>query len=289
MKAVLTGSGGFTGSALKPMLLEMGYEILSPPRALLYGSPEKLVSFVGGAQVIIHLAGAPIAARWTKKYKNAIYQSRIITTTNLARAISLSRAKPELFISSSAVGIYPDNGLHDDYTGETSGSFLARVCSDWEEASRSVPSGVRVVNLRFGIVLGAGGGALPKMAFPFRFFTGTTFGSGNQWISWVHLLDVLEIVRFVIRHSEIQGPVNVVSPKPISHKEFIRNIAAVTGRPAWVQVPEFALKCLLGEGATVLTRGQAAVPQKLLDAGYRFLYPDLTDALTNLLKKPHSL
>ncbi|HSV75964.1 MAG TPA: TIGR01777 family oxidoreductase [Bacteroidales bacterium] len=287
MKAVLTGSGGFVGSALKPMLLGMGYEVLTPEREILYGPPEKLVPLMESAKVIVHLAGAPIAARWTKRYMNEIYQSRIITTTNIAKAVSLADAKPELFISSSAVGIYPDHGLHDDYTGEAADGFLAKVCLDWEKASWEVPGGVRVVNLRFGLILGSEGGALPKMVLPFRFFAGTRFGSGKQWVSWVHLHDVLEIVRFAIQNPELNGPVNVVSPNPLHHDEFIRAISAVTGRPAWMQVPEFALKWLLGDGAAVLTRGQAAVPQKLTDAQYRFLYPDLNDALNHLLRKPN--
>jgi len=288
MKAVITGSSGFVGSALKPMLLGMGYEVLTPGREILYGPPEKLVSLMESAKVIVHLAGAPIAARWTRRYMNEIYQSRIITTTNIAKAVSFAGAKPELFISSSAVGIYPDNGLHDDYTGETADGFLAKVCLNWEKASGEVPEGVRVVNLRLGLILGLEGGALPKMVLPFRFFAGTRFGSGKQWVSWVHLQDVLEIVRFAIQNPEINGPVNVVSPNPIRHDEFLRTISSVTGRPAWLQVPEFALKWLLGEGAAVLTRGQAAVPKKLIEMQYRFLYPDLFDALTHLLRNPNS-
>jgi uncharacterized protein (TIGR01777 family) len=287
MKAVLTGSGGFVGSALKPMLLGMGYDVLTPGREILYGPPEKLVPLMENAKVIVHLAGAPIAARWTRRYMNEIYQSRIITTTNIARAASLADAKPELFISSSAVGIYPDHGLHNEYTGEAADGFLAKICLDWEKASGEVPGGVRVVNLRFGLILGSEGGALPKMVMPFRFFAGTRFGSGKQWVSWVHLQDVLEIVRFTIQNPELNGPVNVVSPNPLHHDEFIRTISGVTGRPARLQVPEFALKWLLREGAAVLTRGQAAVPQKLTDAQYRFLYPDLFAALTHLLKSPN--
>ncbi|HSV88113.1 MAG TPA: TIGR01777 family oxidoreductase, partial [Bacteroidales bacterium] len=272
------------GSSVKPMLVEMGFEVLAPEREFLYDSPESLLPLIENASIVIHLAGAPIATRWTRKYKDEIYHSRVSTTKNLAKAISMASAKLKLFLCASAVGIYPDSGLHDEFIEKTGTGFLARVCSDWEKASCEVPHEVRVVNLRFGLILGSNGGALPKIVFPFRFYSGAWFGSGLQWISWVHLLDAVEIMRFVIINSAITGPVNVVAPNPIRSKEFTRLLSSVLNRPAWLPVPEFVLQCLLGEGATVLTRGQASVPKKLLDAGYQFLYPDLFDALKNLLK-----
>jgi uncharacterized protein len=284
MIAAISGGSGFQGSAVKAMLSEIGYEVISLSRNDLYGRVEALAERLQGAKMVVHLAGAPIIGRWTKKYRDEIYDSRIITTRNLVEAMNLMSAKPDTFICASGVGIYPTGGTFTEENKAVAENFLGKVCADWEAEAEKAPPGVRVLNFRFGIVLGKGGGALPKLALPFRFLVGGRLASGNQIMSWVHLEDVLDIFKFVIENPKLSGPVNISAPNPVSNSELAKTLGKTLGRPALFPVPEFALKLVLGKGAIMLTEGQAVCPKKLLDSGYTFKFPELKEALEDLLQ-----
>lgn len=284
MKAAISGSSGFQGKAVTDMLKVLGYEVVSLSRKDLYGSPENLADRIRGAKVVIHLAGAPIIGRWTPKYKQEIFDSRILTTHNLANAMNRLEKKPHTFICASAVGIYPTQGVFTEDSREVAGNFLGKVCKDWEAAAAEAPVEVRVLNFRFGIVLGKQGGALPKLAMPFRLFVGGRIASGKQMFSWVHLSDVLQIFRFTLENKTLSGPVNICTPQPVSNQHLSKAIARTLGRPAFLPVPAFALRLVFGDGAMMLTEGQEALPQKLLEAGFRFQFPEIKHALKDLLQ-----
>jgi uncharacterized protein len=284
MIAAISGGSGYQGSAVKTMLSGMGYEVISLSRKDLYARVEALAERLQGAGLVVHLAGAPIIGRWTKKYRKEIYDSRIVTTRNIVKAMDLMSAKPDTFICASAVGIYPTGGDFTEENKAVAENFLGKVCADWEAEAEKAPPGVRVLNFRFGIVLGKGGGALPKLMLPFRFFVGGRLASGKQIMSWIHLEDVLGIFKFVIENTRLSGPVNISSPNPVSNNGLAKTLGKTLGRPALMPVPEFALKLVLGKGAIMLTEGQAVRPKKLLDSGYTFKFPELKEALEDLLK-----
>ena len=286
MKVALSGSGGFIGGKLKKQFLEMGYEVVALRREDLYGSPEQLAEKIKGASVVVHLAGTPVMGRWTNKYRQKIYSSRIDTTRNLVQAMKLTPRSSGIFITASAVGIYADHGVHSESSVGYADDFLGQVCRDWEGEASLAPEGVRVVHFRFGVILDKKGGALPKMALPFRFYAGGRIGSGKQFISWVHIDDVLKIFRFVIDNHQVSGAVNVVAPNPVTNMQFTHTLAALLKKPACFTVPEFGLKLLFGKGAEILTKGQAAIPEKLLNLGYKFRFAQLHHALTDLLISP---
>jgi len=288
MKAALSGSGGFIGGKLKKQFLEMGYEVVTLSREDLYGPPEQLAEKINGASVVVHLAGTPVMGRWTAKYRQKIYSSRIDTTRNLVNALKLTHRSQGIFITASAVGIYADHGMHSESSVGYADDFLGRVCRDWEGEASRAPEGVRVVYFRFGVVLDNRGGALPKMVLPFRFYAGGRIGSGKQFISWVHIDDVLKIFRFVIDNHQVSGAVNVVAPNPVTNMQFTHTLATLLKKPACFTVPEFGLKLLFGKGAEILTKGQAAIPEKLLNLGYKFRFAQLHHALTDLLISPSS-
>ena len=283
MIAVISGESGFQGSAIKAMLSGMGYEVVSLSRKDLYGSVEALAGRMRGAVLVIHLAGAPIIGRWTKKYQLEIYDSRINTTRNIVEAMKLLEQKPKTFICASAVGIYPTEGAWVEEGTIVANNFLGEVCRDWEAAAVKAPAGVRVLNFRFGVVLGKNGGALPKLMLPFKFFAGGRIASGKQALSWIHLSDVLAVFKFAIENPELSGPVNLASPQTVTNAEFTKTLAKVMKRPAVFPVPELALKLVFGKGAMMLTQGQEAIPKKLLDAGFRFEFPELEGALEDLV------
>jgi len=284
MKAVISGGRGFIGSAVSKMLIDMGYDFISLSRKDLYGSAEDLCKKLNGADLVMHLAGAPIIGRWTKKYQKEIYDSRIETTRNLANAMHLANEKPATFICASGVGIYPSDGVFTEADTKIADNFLGKVCQDWEAEARKAPAGTRVLNFRFGIVLGKKGGALPKLALPFRFFAGGRIASGKQMVSWIHINDLVEILRFALENPRLSGPLNISAPEVVTNAELTKTLAKTLNRPAWFPVPAFVLKIALGKGAMVLTEGQAANPKKLLDAGYQFKFPKLKTALEDLLK-----
>ncbi len=233
---------------------------------------------------IINLAGASIFSRWSDSYKKELVDSRIRTTKNLVIALS-EGDRHQLFCSTSAVGYYGPRG--DEVLTEDSPQdsyFLAKLAEDWEaEALKAQALGVRVVITRFGIVLGKGGGALNQMAPMFRKFMGGILGSGEQWFSWIHQGDQARAFSFIQTHPEIQGPVNLTSPQPVRNRELTRMLGKVLNRPTLLPAPEFMMRLVLGEFADALLTGQRVVPKRLLDAGFKFKFPTIEEALKDLL------
>jgi uncharacterized protein len=279
MKVAITGSTGYIGGYLGGYLSKKGYEVLAVDRHQLQQDPARLASFLEGSGVVIHLAGAPVIGRWTDHYREVIYNSRIKTTEVLVQAMKGMYKRPALFICASAVGIYPDTGVYNESDTRIAEGFLGEVCRDWEYEAGKANVFTRVLMLRFGVVLGRGGGALQRMNLPFRFGLGAKIGHGKQMMSWIHIDDLLRAVDHMIKKKTILGPVNVVSPQPISNKAFTKALAKTLNRPAWFTIPAFALRLIYGRGASALTEGQAALPEKLQQSGFQFQYPDIDHAL----------
>ncbi len=303
MKIILSGGTGFIGKALLDRLLVAGHRIVlltrnpGPARLLIqgYGEVQKWdgraagewTSHIESADAVINLAGESIIAkRWTARQKEKIISTRIAATKAIVEAISKAAKKPSVFVNASAIGYY-GNVENEEVTKSRSkgNGFLADTCEQWENTAREAEkSGVRVVLTRIGIVLEKEGGALQRMLLPFQIFMGGHLGSGKQWFSWIHRDDIVEAIIFLLGASNIVGPVNLVSPNPVSMKEFCKVLGKVMGRPSWAPVPSFVLRSVLGEMSEMLLTGQRVIPQKLKEAGYRFKYPRLEEALAAILK-----
>jgi uncharacterized protein (TIGR01777 family) len=243
---------------------------------------------VPGFGVVVHLSGENVAGLWTTEKKRRIRESRIVSTRNLARALAQVANPPHTFICASAIGYYGDR--EDEILTEESSSgegFLPEVCREWEAATEPASRvGIRVVNLRFGIVLSRNGGALKEMLLPFRFGMGGRIGNGRQWWSWIHIEDAIAAILHVLdaRH-DIRGPVNVVSPNPVTNAEFTKELARALKRPALLRVPAFAARLVLHDFADEGVLASARVmPKKLVEGGFKFRFQEPGQALENLLK-----
>lgn len=293
MKLLVTGGTGFIGSTLCRTLAQHGHELLIVSRASAdglssVGTQAQLIGWdaleqhVDGVDGVVHLAGEPIAAkRWSAAQKALIRDSRVGTTRRVVQALANARTRPAVLVSASAIGYYGPHG--DEPLNESAPpgiGFLAETCREWEaEAQQADALGLRVVRLRLGVVLGPGGGALAKMAPPFRAFMGGPLGSGAQWMSWVHRDDVMGLIEWALTHTECRGAVNATSPNPATMREFCRTLGRVLRRPSWAPVPAPVLRLLLGEMAEMLLTGQRAAPDAALHSGYVFRYPELSEAL----------
>lgn len=237
------------------------------------------------ADAVIHLAGEPVAQRWSPEVKQRIRDSRIEGTRNLVTAMGSLRKPPRVLVAASALGYYGERG--DDLLTEASSpgtGFLPEVCIEWErQADRAAEFGVRVVKIRIGIVLGSEGGALKKMLLPFRLGVGGRVGSGRQWMSWIHADDLVSLMLFALDTPGLHGAVNGTAPNPVTNAEFTRVLGAVLHRPAILPVPAFALKIMFGEMAEVMLGSQRIQPAAALSAGFQFRYPALEQALRQLL------
>ena len=293
MKLLVTGGTGFIGTHLCRRLVQHGHEVFvltrdSTRRPALTGMQFLAWDAVEWQRVledadgIINLVGESLAAkRWTARQKLRIRESRVETTRRLVDVIALSSKKPSVLISTSAIGYYGAHG--DDWLREqdpAGAGFLAELCQAWEaQAQRAEPLGVRVVRLRIGLVLGPGGGALAKMAPPFRCFVGGPLGSGRQWVSWIHQDDVSGLIEWALTQRDVSGPVNATAPQPATMRELCREVGRVMHRPSWAPVPSGILRLLLGEMAELLLSGQRVIPNVALQRGYPFAYPALRPAL----------
>ena len=235
---------------------------------------------------MVHLAGDPIAeGRWTDEKKRRIRQSRVESGRAVLEAVRQAKSPPRVLLQGSAVGYYGACG--DEVVTEAHApgdDFLARICLDWEASTAEAASlGVRRPVLRTGIVLSKEGGALPKMALPFRLLAGGPLGGGRQWVPWIHIVDEGGAIRFLIEREDADGPFNLAAPAPLTNRDFSHALGRAMARPSFAPAPGFALRLLLGEMADALLHGQRAVPQRLLDLGYVFRYSVAAGALRNLL------
>jgi hypothetical protein len=242
-----------------------------------------------GATAAIHLSGANVAGhRWTEAYRREITASRVDSTRRLSTVLAGLRNRPKTFLVASAIGIYGDRG--DEVLDESSAfgeGFLARVCRDWETAAEPARrSGIRVVHLRFGVVLGPGEGALKQMLPPFRMSLGARLGNGRQWMSWVGLADAVGAVLFALDRTDIAGPLNVTAPNPVTNGDFTQALGQQLGRPAFLAVPSFAMRLIFGQMADGALLASARVkPSKLQAAGFQFALPMVDQALAAALKR----
>lgn len=295
MRITVSGASGFIGRRLVERLLESGHSLSLLGRKTVGGLPlwrwdargeeRPPEESLAEAEGVIHLAGEPVAQRWTAEAKRRIQGTRVEGTRRLVEALAGLGRRPGVLVCASAIGIYGARG--EEILTEASGAgegFLARVCVEWERAAgEAEPLGVRVVSVRTGMVLGRDGGALARLLRPFKAGLGGRLGNGRQWMSWIHLEDHVELIRFAVEGAGLSGPVNTVAPNAVTNAEFTRELAATLRRPAALPVPAFTLRAVFGEMATLLLDSQRVAPEAALAAGFRFQYPELGPALRQLL------
>lgn len=295
-RVLVSGVSGPIGAALLPSLRTSGFSVVRLVRgraadnAQISWDPAQRLSpqAISGFDVVIHLAGETIFGRWSKAKKNRIWDSRVKGTEHLSLALAEAPEKPQVFISGSAIGYYGNRG--DETLSEESApgtGFLSEVCQQWEEATMpAVQADIRTVHLRTGIVLSTTGGALAAMLTPFKLGLGGRVGNGRQWMSWIDVADMVGAIHHIIKNGLIQGPVNMVAPKPVRNAEFTSTLASVLARPAIFPMPAFVVKTLFGEmGEQLLLGSQKVEPAKLISSGYPFRHRDLRNSLEGLLKK----
>jgi uncharacterized protein (TIGR01777 family) len=302
MHVLVSGASGFMGSAMVPTLIAGGHTVTrlvrSTPRpgqaeipwnpvARSIGTPA-----LEGLDAVVHLAGDNIASgRWTAAKKASIRNSRVQGTTVLCEALAQLVKPPKVLLSASAFGYYGDRGetiLREESPPGT--GFLAEVCQAWEAATApAAQRGIRVVHLRFGMVLSPAGGALAKMLTPFRLGLGGVIGTGKQYMSWIALDDVLGAIDHALNTEALQGPVNVVAPSAVTNRDFTITLGKVLRRPTWLPLPAFAVRLMFGEmGDALLLASTRVAPARLVASGYTFQYPELEQALQHLLGTPQT-
>ncbi|WP_416723639.1 TIGR01777 family oxidoreductase [Bacillus stercoris] len=297
MNIAMTGGTGFLGRHLTGVLTRQGHHVYilsrnareTEQKNMTYvqwltegAAPEQELPHI---DVWINLAGKSIFGRWTEKTKQDILSSRINATREVQRLIRKQKEKPKTLIQASAVGIY-GTSLEKTFTEDSATSdedFLSHTAHLWEKEGQNIEAmGIRTVYARFGVMLGEKG-ALPLMVLPYKFLAGGTIGTGRQWLSWIHVEDAAQMIRFAVENADISGPMNVTAPNPVEMKQFGKTIARVKHRPHWLPVPEFFLSKALGEMSLLIVKGQRALPKKAITSGFRFTYSDLAFALLQLI------
>ncbi len=277
-KIAMSGATGFVGSQLSGTLVRKGWDIIPLGRSDF--KSDRPADRVRGADIIINLAGAPIINRWTETYKKELYASRINVTKSLVAACSQMDPKPGLFISTSAVGYYPPGGPYTEKDEKRADDFLGELTQDWEnEALKAEDLGIRTVIFRFGVVLGKSGGALKQMLPPFKLGMGGTIGDGSQPFSWIHIKDLARAYEAAIDNTDYSGIYNLTAPNPTTNKGLTLALGKALHRPAFMKIPEFVMRAKLGEGAQILTSGQDAIPARLIESGFTFLFPEIEGAV----------
>jgi uncharacterized protein (TIGR01777 family) len=279
MKVTVLGASGFVGRALVAALTARGDDV----HGVSLRDPARAAEAADGSDVVVNLAGAPVIERWTGERKRIIASSRIDAPHAFLTALERADVRPNVYVSASAIGYYGTSRTATfTETSPPGDDFLARVCTAWEaEAANAGALGMRVAIVRTGVVLGRDGGALAKLLPLFRSGLGGPIASGEQWSSWIHLDDHIGIYLLAI--DGYAGVLNATAPQPVTNRDFTRALAAAVHRPAFLPAPEFALKLVFGEGASILTEGQRVLPEAALAAGYAFRYPDITSACAALV------
>ncbi|MCG8608825.1 TIGR01777 family oxidoreductase [bacterium] len=298
MKILLTGASGLIGSALWNFLTKTGHEITRLVRSKLNGQGDEIYwepnsgildkTKVEGFEAVVHLAGENIASRWTEETKARIRDSRLNGTRLLRKTLNELERPPKVLVCASAIGYYGNRGaevLTED--SEAGTGFLVELCREWEATSVAVgPKGIRLINLRIGVVLSDRGGALQKMLTPFKMGVGGIVGDGTQFWSWIAIDDVVGAIHHALVTESLQGPVNAVSPNPVDNRDFTKTLGRILGRPTIFPMPAFAARLAFGEMADELLLASARVkPAKLLASKYEFRFPELADALQHVLGK----
>lgn len=297
MKVVITGATGFVGKVIVKQLLAAGDEVIVLTRnvakaAISLGSACRYYQWddintlppleaLEGADGVLNLMGETISKRWDENQKKKIHQSRINGTKRLVEALEKVSNKPKVFVSTSAVGIYGNRGPEDiNETSTLADDFLAKVCKDWEnEANKARNHGCRVAIIRTGVVLGRHGGALEKMLPIFKLGLGGPAGSGNQYMSWIHIEDLAAMYVEALKNNAVKGVLNGTAPYPATNAEFSKVMGKVLRRPAFLPAPAFALQLALGEMSQIVLDGQKVLPVKFKEINFRFRYPTLEMAL----------
>lgn len=308
MRIVIAGGTGFLGGPLAEVYAEEGHDVRVLTRSLSDGEARHDpgtgkpgitrvgwhpngdaglgAKVVDGADAVVNLAGEPIGdARWTPQRKAKLRDSRILATRSLAAAINAATQPPQVMVSASGAGYYGPAGAEPKTEDAPAGTdFMAKLAEEWEaEARQAERAGTRVVRLRTGVVLEKVGGALPRMLTPFRFFVGGPLGSGRQYISWIHRLDVIEMIRWIIETPGVSGPINATAPHPVTNREFAKALGRAIRRPSLLPAPAFALRLIVGEMADpLLLTGQRVIPTVAQSHGYHFRYPEIDIALRGI-------
>lgn len=297
MKYIICGGSGFIGKELTGYWLRSGHQVISVGRKLPEGKPghpnlsyltwdslEDNPGAAEGADALVNLAGASLSQRWTPEGKRAIMESRLETVEAAGKLLNSLQRKPPVVVQSSAVAIYgtSEQDTYDESSPTRVVDFPSEVVKAWEEAADEAYPGIRLVKLRTGVVLGNESGAFPKMKLPYSLGFGGRIGSGKQWLSWIHLTDIVRLIEFCVLHPEIQGPVNATAPQPVTNEQFGKMVGKVYHRPHWLPVPAFVLKTAVGELSEILLKGQRVLPSKAVNHGFIFTYPTLQPALEQL-------
>lgn len=286
LKIAICGATGLIGRSLSRQIIEEGGTVIPITRKDLFEGVHFLTERLLDVDVVVNLAGSPIMGRWTTRKKQSILSSRIQTTRLLVLAVKRMENPPKIFISASAVGIYDQVEVHDEFSLNYAKDFLSDVCRFWEkETFKLNDTKVRPIIFRLGVVLSPNGGALQQMLLPFRFGLGAILGSGKQFFPWVHVDDVVKAIMWSLNHPRSKGIYNLVAPQIVRNYTFTITLGSILKRPVFLRIPEWFLKIIFGEGAQVLTKGQQVIPHRLLAARFEFSFPRLKAALIDTVKK----
>jgi uncharacterized protein (TIGR01777 family) len=300
MRYLIAGGTGLIGSALAESLLADGHKvsiisrnpsIVNPELRAVSWDESALLEELVTADAVVNLAGAslagenPLQMRWTPQRKQAIISSRLAVGKKLVHAISQLGRKPEVFVQASAIGFYGNQGSDPaDENSSPGHDFLAQVCREWETATADLEKiGIRRLVIRIGLVLSQRGGLLPLLALPFRLLVGGKIGTGNQYLSWIHIQDIVKSIQFLIDDPRHQGVYNLTAPNPETNQAFSQLMGNSLRRPVWLPIPSWVLKIALGEASTLALDGRPVYPTRLLKSGYQFQFPDLKGCLESML------
>lgn len=302
MRIIVCGGTGFVGSHLVPYWLNEGHDITIVTRKITPDKKsDKKIKYITwedmeqhpeqleGIDALVNLAGESLNQRWSTKTKLELVESRMRTVNIVSKSIEKLERKPEVVVQASAMAIYgtSKNETFDESSERRTMNFPSSLAEQWEAATDSIKD-VRLIKLRVSLVLGKSGGAYPLMSLPYKLFAGGKIGSGKQWVSWIHIDDMVRLIDFCVKNKEIEGPVNASCPGPVRYDELGATFSKVLHRPHWFHVPSLMIKPVLGELSVVLLQGQRVIPQKALDHGFKYLYPDIESAIADLEGKEPS-